>query len=308
MGDAINALMLYDNGDRVFGCGDWAWLSLMPGSPTLGILGATEGDVLFVDGCNLNAISIEYTADQLGLASFVANPGWAPDDVDALKGEIACLTGPDSDAAIGNGTGIPGDDGTVPNGDVPAANDCADTDDDNDGYPDNLELLLPDPSCPAKTALTSPGGDITYDDNANGNPCVPLGTDAADDGPSWDSDGDGVLDGAECTLGTDPANPLSCRAWRPAAARATPTATASRTPGRPASGAPTPMLWTPTMTVLGDCIEAVDTDGNGIVNYGGDALNSARAALLPAAARSARMETSTSTATTSLSVTSGPTL
>jgi hypothetical protein len=32
----------------------------------------------------------------------------------------------------------------------------------------------------------------------------------------------------------------------------------------------------------GDCIEAVDTDGNGLVDYGGDALNSARAMLLPA--------------------------
>ena len=32
----------------------------------------------------------------------------------------------------------------------------------------------------------------------------------------------------------------------------------------------------------GDCIEAVDTDGNGIVDFGGDALNSARATLLPA--------------------------
>jgi hypothetical protein len=34
----------------------------------------------------------------------------------------------------------------------------------------------------------------------------------------------------------------------------------------------------------GDCIEAVDTDGNGIVDYGSDAINSARATLLSPAA------------------------
>jgi hypothetical protein len=33
---------------------------------------------------------------------------------------------------------------------------------------------------------------------------------------------------------------------------------------------------------LGDCTEAVDTDGNGIIDFGGDAINSARATLLPA--------------------------
>jgi hypothetical protein len=32
----------------------------------------------------------------------------------------------------------------------------------------------------------------------------------------------------------------------------------------------------------GDCIEAADTDGNGVVDFGGDALNSARATLLAA--------------------------
>jgi hypothetical protein len=35
---------------------------------------------------------------------------------------------------------------------------------------------------------------------------------------------------------------------------------------------------------LGDCTEAVDTNGNGVIlgDFGGDGLNSARAALLPA--------------------------
>ena len=31
-----------------------------------------------------------------------------------------------------------------------------------------------------------------------------MGTDAADNGPSWDTDGDGVPDGVECALGHNP--------------------------------------------------------------------------------------------------------
>jgi len=285
--DAIDALMLYDNGDRTFNCGDWAWLSLMPGSPTLGMLGATEGDVLFVDGCTPGLITVQYTADQLGLASpLLPMFPWWPDDVDALKGSIPCMSGGDHDAAIGNGKSIAGDDGSVPNGEVPAANDCMDTDDDNDGYRDDLELLLPDPSCPAKTALTSPGGDITYDDNNNGNPAAGSlgGTDPTDDPASWDSDGDSVLDGAECTLGTDPANPAS----KPTTAQCGGT---GDTDGDGLLNAWETCKWGTNPAVVdsdgdtkGDCIEAVDTDGNGIVDFGGDALNSARATLLSPAA------------------------
>jgi hypothetical protein len=276
--------MLYDNGDLVFGPGDWAWLSLMPGSPTLGMLGATEGDVLFVDGAIPGVISIQYTADQLGLFSPFVGGFW-PDDVDALKGEIPCLTGPDSDPAIGNGRGIPGNDGTVPNGEFPALNDCLDSDDDNDNYRDDLELLLPDPSCPAKTALTSPGGDITYDDDNDGDPVLGSlgGADPTDDPASWDSDGDAVRDGAECALGTDPANRLS----RPSAAACGGTGDTD-TDGL--LNAWETCKWGTNINVIdsdgdtrGDCKEAADVDGNGAVNLN-DVVAYAKAALLAPAA------------------------
>lgn len=44
-----------------------------------------------------------------------------------------------------------------------------------------------------------PGGDNTADDNGDGNPAVGCygGTDAADDGPSWDTNCNGILDGQE---------------------------------------------------------------------------------------------------------------
>jgi len=286
--DAIDGLMMYDNGDLVFGPGDWAWLSLMPGSPTLGMLGASEGDVLFVDGAIPGVISVEYTADQLGLCDWFTFPLCIVgnlDDVDALKGSIPCKTGGDHDAAIGNGKSIAGDDASVPSGEFPAANDCLDNDDDNDRYRDDLELLLPDSSCPAKTALTSPGGDITYDDDNDGDPAAGSlgGTDPTDDPASWDSDGDSVLDGAECTLGTDPANPAS----KPTTAQCGGT---GDTDGDGLLNAWETCKWSTNPAVQdsdgdtkGDCVEAVDTDGNGIVDYGGDALNSARATLLPAA-------------------------
>jgi hypothetical protein len=278
VGDAIDALMVYDNGNQVFDSGDWVWLSLMPNSPTLGVLGATEGDVLFVDGGTPGVISVLYTADQLGLDSpLIGGPNW-PDDVNALKGEIPCLTGPDSDDEIGNGIGVPEVDGTVPNGEVPAAIDCLDTDDDNDGYPDHLELLLPDPSCPTKTGLTSPGGDITYDDNNNGTML-----DGSDDGPSWDSDGDTVLDGAECTLGTDPANPASV----PSTALCG--GSSVDTDGDGLRDAWETCKWGTNPNVgftdtdgdgLGDCKEAADVNGDSLVDFVGDVIYYAKAALI----------------------------
>jgi hypothetical protein len=140
--DAIDALMLYDNGDLTFGCGDWAWLSLTPGSPKLAALGATEGDVLFVDGCNPGMIQVQYDARQLGLCNGLhpiiggCNTLGNFDDVDALKGALPCLGGDNAHVAIGNGTGIAGDDASVPNGNFPPATVCVDTDDDHDGYLD----------------------------------------------------------------------------------------------------------------------------------------------------------------------------
>ena len=71
------------------------------------------------------------------------------------------------------------DDLTWPNSDL-VGDGCGDADDDNDNMSDINELALPGPSCPAATAPTNP--------------------------LAGDSDGDRVLDGAECALGTDPAN------------------------------------------------------------------------------------------------------
>ena len=98
------------------------------------------------------------------------------------------------------------------------------------------------------------GGDITQRRQRNG---VPAPADAADNGPSWDTDNDGVLDGVECQLGTNPRSAASkpttsppcggdadCRLdglpHRPSAASGarrtpapTPTAMARRTASRP---------------------------------------------------------------------------
>jgi hypothetical protein len=71
------------------------------------------------------------------------------------------------------------DDLTWPNSDL-VGDGCGDADDDNDNMSDVNELALPGPSCPAATAPTNP--------------------------LAGDSDGDRVLDSAECALGTDPAN------------------------------------------------------------------------------------------------------
>jgi len=160
---------------------------------------------------------------------------------------------PSGTGAIGNGTGIAGDDATIPNGD--SLGDACDPDMDNDGLPNASD--------------TDPGGDITYDDNNDGNPCVPLGTDAADDGPSWDSNCNGVLDGVEgtCTTSTADADGdglldkwEECK-W-----------------GSSAS------VIDSDGDTLGDCKEAADVDGNAVVNFTGDVIAYAKAAMLAPAA------------------------
>jgi hypothetical protein len=164
-----------------------------------------------------------------------------------------------ADNQIGNGKGIPGEDSTVPNSAGDLEGDACETDGDadNDGLPDGSD---PDP-----------GGDITYDDDGDGLACIPTGGgDATDTGPSWDSNCNGVLDGVEasCPLavnpnGDDDADGL-LNTWEVCKWGTDPTKV--DTDG----------------DTKGDCIEAVDTDGNGLVDYGGDAINSARATLLPA--------------------------
>jgi hypothetical protein len=133
--------------------------------------------------------------------------------------------------------------------------DACDPDIDNDGIPN-----ASDPH---------PGGDITYDTNGNGNPCVPLGTDAADNGPSWDWNCNGVLDGREgiCPLAVNPRGDDDgdglLNTWEVCKWGTDPTKV--DTDG----------------DTVGDCKEAADVNGDGVVNFTGDVIDYAKAALLP---------------------------
>jgi hypothetical protein len=161
----------------------------------------------------------------------------------------------DGPPGIGNGFTLAAVDVTVPSAD--RTGDACDPDDDNDGIPDGTDA--------------DPRGDNTYDDNGNGNAAAGIfgGTDAADDGPSWDADLDGVRDGAleECLTaslsmdsdGDDLSDRWEACFW----------GTDPREQDTDADG-------------LSDCLESIDTDGNGEINFG-DVINSAHAGLLPAA-------------------------
>jgi len=157
-----------------------------------------------------------------------------------------------ADNQIGNGTGIAGDDGTVPNSAGDNVGDACDSPDaDNDGLPNASD--------------TDPGGDITYDDNADGNPCAPLGTDAADDGPSWDSDCNGKRDGWVGACGSTSADADTDGlkdAWENC------------------KWGTNPAVLDSDGDTLGDCKEAADVDGNGFVGFVGDTIYYAKAALL----------------------------
>ena len=149
---------------------------------------------------------------------------------------------------IGNGVGVAGEDGTVPNGDT--LGDACDDDLDNDGIPNESDPY--------------PGGDITYDDNNDG-----IWKGAGDDGPSWDANMNGKRDGVEsiCPLsvnpyGDDDGDGLK-NTWEVCGWGTDPNAIDTDGDG------------------LGDCVEAADVDGNGVVNFVGDLMDSARAILLP---------------------------
>jgi len=183
-----------------------------------------------------------------------------------------------SDAsAPDNGPGLAAPDTTAPNGD--ALGDACDPDDDNDGLPDVAEAVLA--GCGAFDGLTTThpnpaGGDVTNDDNGNGNQAPPAGTDAADNGPSWDTDNDGVIDGYECAHGSNPRDAMS------------------KPPALPDDGADDdgdgllngwerrgwgtdPHNADTDGDGKGDCVEAVDVDGNGTANFSGDTVNTAKA-------------------------------
>jgi hypothetical protein len=185
-------------------------------------------------------------------------------------------------AGIDNGPNVnfpAPDDRTVPNSDTVA--DGCDADDDNDSLAD-LDELSPT-ACGAfdlsTTSHPNPArGDYTDDDNGDGNPAPGNGSDAADNGPSWDTDGDGVRDGVECALGANPRSAASkptagaCGGTTDADLDGL-TARAERCKWGTADG-----VVDSDGDGRADCVEANDTNGDGVQNYAGDAINSAKAA------------------------------
>ena len=184
-------------------------------------------------------------------------------------------------AGIDNGPGVATDDTTVANDD--ALGDACDPDDDNDGLPDSedVEPLGATGICAAFNGATdghpSPArGDNTNDDNGDGDPASPMATDAADSGPSWDTDNDGVPDGYECERGSNPRDRIS-----------TPPALGDDGDDNDGDGLTNGMerRWGTDPNVvdtdadgMGDCREAADVDGNGVANFPGDTIAIAKAA------------------------------
>jgi len=160
---------------------------------------------------------------------------------------------------IGNGRSVNSpnvNDATVPNGD--GLGDACDPDDDNDGIPDSSDPYYP-------------RGDVTYDDNGNGSSCLYGigGGDTADNGPSWDHNCNGKRDGVEsiCPLAANPngdndgdglLNTWEVCKW-----------------------GTDPNNWDSDGTGKGDCQEAADVNGNGVVDFVEDTMYYARAALRP---------------------------
>jgi len=216
-------------------------------------------------------------------------------DCDGYVTKVCCRARPDvnTDAVIDNGPGIPGDDTTIPNTVADSEGDACETDGDidNDGLLDSEDTNpLSDTSicaafAGASDAHPSPaGGDVTNDDNHNGDPAVPAGTDGADNGPSWDTDNDATLDGVECTLGHNPRD----RTNKPSTADCGGT---GDTDGDGLQNAWETCGWGTDPNVVdsdgdtrNDCKEAADVDGNGLVNFVGDTMYYAQAILLPPAA------------------------
>jgi len=160
--------------------------------------------------------------------------------------------------------------------------DVCDPDDDNDGLPDTGELSAN--ACGAfdlsSTAHPNPaGGDTSNDDDDDGNPAPPMGTDTGDDGTSWDTDGDGVLDGYECARGSNPRDQSSVPAALPDDGQDTDGDGLMNGWERRGWGTDVAVFDT-NGDGMGDCRSALDVNGDTVVNFAGDTIAVARAAVL----------------------------
>jgi hypothetical protein len=231
------------------------------------------------------------TSESGGCAVMPTSPGDSDCDgvLDAAPDNCISVHNPqqvNTDNEIDNGPGIATRDVTVPRGVSDAEGDACETDGDIDNdilfdpFEDPLGTCFPFNGIAAGHPNPR-GGDITNDDNGNGNPALPMGTDMADNGPSWDTDNDGVYDRLECLVGFNPRSALS----RPSVALCGGSVDADGD-GLPVSGEV--CKWgtsdTPVSGVdsdgdgKADCVEANDTNGDGFQNFTGDTINSAKAA------------------------------
>jgi len=213
-----------------------------------------------------------------------------PDSVDNCP-SVANPGQENTDAAIDNGPGVPGNDGTVPNAVADSQGDACETDGDidNDGLPDAQDTnpLGATGICAAFAGASDghphpAGGDVTNDDNHDGNPAPPMGTDTADNGPSWDTDNDGFLDGYECLHGSNPRDVNS----KPAALgddNADNDGDGLLNGWERRGWGTDPNVVDSDGDGLGDCVEAADVNGNGVVDFVEDVMYYARAVLLPRA-------------------------
>jgi subtilisin family serine protease len=171
-----------------------------------------------------------------------------------------------------SGPAVTSTDWTVPLAD--AQGDACDEDDDNDGLADTDELSTTACAPFDLSATAHPNaarGDRTNDDDKDGNPAPPMGTDTSDHGPSWDTDNDGVIDGYECERGTNPRDRLSKPVAEPGDAADDDGDGLLNGWERRGWGTDTDIADTDA-DGSGDCREAMDVDGNGVVNSTGDLI------------------------------------
>ena len=275
-----------------FGSGCTAWT-------TNGACGFTAGpDLLFrLSGTKGSAdCDSDGVPDSEDNCPCTWNPGQEDLDEDGV-GNVCdnCVSVPNpgqenADAALDNGPGVPGDDTTVPKAVADSEGDACETDGDidNDSLPDSEDTNPLGGSGICTTFAGSSdghpspaGGDVTNDDDHDGDPALATGADASDNGPSWDTDNDGALDGYECAQGSNPRD----RASKPAGL-----------PDDNADGDGDGLWngwesrgWGTNPNVVdsdgdgrGDCKEAADVNGDGLVTLA-DLMFHAKAALLPPA-------------------------